>query len=398
MNTLNLETLLAACAAGGPSALSSITPLRPAGGPLAAIAPAKYAARSGSVGTYVISSRYVDGEARKTVLIDSSQSQSNRIEQAIAQQILDGNPVLGRIPRLRVTYRQGDVESQFTDLDLPHRAYDAHIRAGFVAGQGTPVTASEAYRAARNSTPGDAWDLLNLSPVSLVFGSWDATRKARQGRWAAAVTGETVGILADQDLAPAVLGKGGARVDPVGMSVQLAPKAIKAIAERQRDELSAGTYESFLKDGKGSTLGFGGIPPTLGQLGLVSCREILRSRVLSFATLRQLRFGRGAEGDAAIRAALAALALDGIARADAELFLRAHCHLVEEGPSVTELDRRHGQMESVSIPEPAEADDLLAAALDKASAVAGLDWHGQVFEVDGDPAILEGLSDESDEG
>jgi CRISPR-associated protein Csb1 len=135
----------------------------------------------------------------------------------------------------------------------------------------------------------------------------------------------------------------------------------------------------------------------LGQLGLVSCRQITRSRVLSFATLRQIRFGKGAAGDAALRSVLAAIALNGIARADAELFLRAHCHLVEAGPSVTEVDRRHGQVEAVSLPEPEEADALLAAALDHAAQVAELDWHGQVFEVDGDPAILAGSVDDSGE-
>ncbi|MDR1768296.1 MAG: type I-U CRISPR-associated protein Cas7 [Propionibacteriaceae bacterium] len=397
MGAINLDTLLAACSAGGSSALSSVTPLRPAGGEMAAIAPAKYAARQGTVGTYVISTRYVDGEPWRTVLIDSSQSQSNRVEQALMQQIIDGNPVLSRIPRIRVTYKQGDQVEQYTDLDLPHRAFDAHIRAGLVAGTTKPVTEADDYRAARNSSPANAWGLLNLSPASLVFGSWDSTRKTHQGRWAAALTGETVGVLTDQNLAPTETGKGGARVDPVGMSVQLSKKAVAEIAARQKDELSESTYESFLKGGQASVLGFGGIPPTLGQLGLVSCRQITRSRVLSFATLRQIRFGKGAAGDAALRSVLAAIALNGIARADAELFLRAHCHLVEAGPSVTEVDRRHGQVEAVSLPEPEEADSLLAAALDHAAQVAELDWHGQVFEVDGDPAILAGSVDDSGE-
>jgi len=312
--------------------------------------------------------------------------------------IADGNPVLGRLPRIRVTYSIDDQVAEFSDLTLPHRGFDGHVRAGRTV-DGRPVTEDPAYRAARDATPANAWGLLNLSPVSLVFGSWDATRKAHQGRWPAALTGETVGVLTDQDLSPTDLGKGGARVDPVGMSFTLSKEAKQQIADRQKAELSDATYQAFLDaKGKPSVLGLGGIPPTLGQLGLVSCRQIIRSRVLSFATLRQVRFGRGAEGDAAVRSVLAALAINGVVRADAELFLRAHCHLVEAGPTITEIDQRQGRTVAVELPSFDQVDDLLAQAIDHATRVAGLDWTGQVFEVQGDPAIVAAAIDDSDGG
>jgi CRISPR-associated protein Csb1 len=286
----------------------------------------------------------------------------------------------------------GTVVEQRTDLDLPHRAFDAHIRAGKHAG--VPVTQDPTYRAARDATPLNASSLLALSPASILFGSWDATRKAHQGRWASVLTGEIIGVLTDQGIDEKTTPrKGGARVDPIGMSIYLDPTAKKTIAEAQKDDLSKKTYEAFVKEkGKVSVLGFGGIPPTLGQLGLVSCSAIIRSHVLSLATLRQIRFGRGAEGDAAIRAVLAALAINGLVRSDAELYLRAHCHLVEDGPTVTTIDRRHGRVEELTLPEVHEVDALLDSAIDNARSVAGLDWHGQVFEVDGDPAVYAGAS------
>jgi CRISPR-associated protein Csb1 len=236
-----------------------------------------------------------------------------------------------------------------------------------------------------------------LSPASLIFGAWDATRKSNQGRWPSVITGETIGVLADQDRDPEALGKGGARVDPVGMSIKLAPADRKAIADRQRAELSKETYDSFVKKDQASVLGFGGIPPSLSQLGLVACRSITRSRVLSFAILRQMRFGRDAQGDAAIRAALAALAINGIVRSDAELFLRSHCHLIEAGPTLTQIDRRHGRLEQIELPTISEADSLLQSAIDHAAQVGGLDWHGQVLEVEGNPVVLAGASSESTE-
>jgi len=51
-----------------------------------------------------------------------------------------------------------------------------------------------------------------------------------------------------------------------------------------------------------SMLGLGGIPPTLEALAGVACHRIIRSHVLSFAALRQIRFGSSPEGDAACRA------------------------------------------------------------------------------------------------
>src|SRR2546429_7795431 len=94
------------------------------------------------------------------------------------------------------------------DLTLPHRVFDGHIRAGTVDGQ--PVTQRDAYRAMRNASPANARTLLDASPVSLIFGSWDSSRSARQGRWRSALTGEIVGLCAgDRPRA-----KGGARVAP----------------------------------------------------------------------------------------------------------------------------------------------------------------------------------------
>ena len=48
MRTLDLDLLLAASAAGGPSCLASTTRLRPAGGLHTAVAPAKYLQGTGS--------------------------------------------------------------------------------------------------------------------------------------------------------------------------------------------------------------------------------------------------------------------------------------------------------------------------------------------------------------
>ncbi len=400
MSTFDLALLLEAVSPGGASCLTSITELEPAGGPQASVAPAKFAGRD-SKGTYAYERRYLDGSIQDAVLIDSKQSQLNRCEQALQLAIADGHPVLGRLPRIVVTYTRDGEQVEFSDLALPHRAFDGHIRAGTVDGQ--PVTKLDMYRALRDATPANARALLEASPVSLIFGSWDSSRASRQGRWRSVLVGEIIGFCADRTTSL----RGGARVDPVGMRIELGETALKELAANQRAELSRGTYDKVNGEAKkaagdkrvsASMLGLGGIPPTLETLAGVACHRIVRSHVLSFATLRQIRFGAGPDGDAACRALLVALALNALARSDAELYLRANCDLVHKQGAAkrVEIDRGADRvgLEPLSI---SAADTLLAEALSRAESVAGVRWNGVVMQVTGNPAIVAGSVDEEPE-
>jgi CRISPR-associated protein Csb1 len=394
MGHLSLDMLLEAGRPGGASCLTSVTELEPAAGPHASVAPAKFASSDSrdKKGAYAYERRYLGGEAQTAVLIDSKQSQLNRCEAALAQAVADGHEVLSRMPRVVVTYDRGGIEEDYSDLTLPHRVFDGHIRAGSVAGQ--PVTQLHAYRAIRNACPTNARALLDASPVSVIFGCWDSSRSARQGRWRSALVGEIVGFCSDDR--PAT--RGGARVDPVGMQIQLGATDLRALADRQRSELSVKNYTSTVgaaakSNGKpvsASMLGLGGIPPSLDTLAGVACQPIIRSHVLSFATLRQIRFGAGPDGDVACRALLAALALNALARSDAELYLRANCDLREHGPTTVEVDQRGGGRLSLDTLSVEAADALLADALAVAEKSAGVSWNGVVLQVTGDPAIVAG--------
>lgn len=405
MSQITLDLLTEASLPGGPSCLTSVTELEPAAGPQASVAPAKFAAardssaRDQQRGVYAYERRYLDGVPSQAVIIDSKQSQLNRCEAALALAIADSHPTLSRMPRIEVTYqRDGGVEV-YSDLTLPHRVYDAHIRAGTV--DGTPVTQLHAYRGIRNASPANARAVLDASPVSLIFGSWDSSRSARQGRWRSTLVGEIIGFCADRT--PSL--RGGARVDPVGMQIRLGEKELKELAEAQRDELSEKNYNNAAnakpkaKEDKvsASMLGLGGIPPSLDALAGVACERIIRSHVLSFAALRQLRFGAGTEGDAACRALLAALALNGLARSDDELCLRANCDLRERGPASMDIDRRSGQRLALEPLSIAGADALLDAALATAEQKAGVQWNGVVLRVTGNPSVVAGaVADEGD--
>ncbi len=396
---LSFEDLVAACSPGGASVLTVVTDLAPAAGAHGAIAPAKYV--RGSQAVYAYGRRFIDGEPQHVVTIDSKSSSLNRVESALADAILDGEEPLSRMPRIQVTYEAGP---SLADYQLPHRGFDGHIRAATI--EGGAVTKEARYRAARDAKAANVRALMELSPVSLLFGSWDATRKSNQSRFRSAMTGEIIGVLAVQaEGGPETPMMGGARVDPVAASVQLPGPVLDGLAKAQSDELSGKLLEQIAKDVKksakgvasASRLGLGAIPPALESLGLVACRRIIRSTVLSFSALRQLRFGSPGEGDVAGRAVLAGLGLASLARANRELLIRANCDLVEASAPVMTLDGRNGNSRQIAPLSVEEADALLSAALDMAQRTLDLTWEGQTFSVVGNPAIVAGAtSDEED--
>jgi CRISPR-associated protein Csb1 len=408
MQKITLDLLMGASMPGGASCLTSVTELEPAAGAQASVAPAKFASSVGGDkrGVYAYERRFLDGVPSQAVIIDSKQSQLNRCEIALAQAITDAHPTLSLMPRVELAYQRDGIDEVYSDLTLPHRIYDGHIRAGTV--NGVPVTQLEMYRDIRNATPANARAVLDASPVSLLFGSWDSSRAARQGRWRSTLVGEIIGFCADDRSSM----RGGARVDPVGMQIQLTETALKNLAEAQRAELSVKLYDKATKSGKnatkgkgdvaaltsGSMLGLGGIPPTLDALSGVACDRIIRSHVLSFAALRQMRFGAGADGDAACRALLAALALNALARSDAELCLRANCDLREAGAANVDVDERGGGRVSLEPLTIAEVDALLDAALAAARDKAGIRWNGVVMKVTGNPAVVAGAVADDDPG
>ncbi len=389
--TIVYNLLRNACSSGGSSLLTIKTALRPGAGELAGVAPARYV--DGSTATYAYETRWDGDEAVTTVVLDSKGSAINRVEAALAQEIRDGHPLISRVPRVTVSY-QG--EEPLMDLDLPHRWADAHARAGTIDGH--PATEDPRYRAMRDATPANASAILMTSPVSLGLGVWDSTRKARQARYRSALVGEVIGIVADQSAPPTPPRRGAARFDTVAPSVRLPGADLERLVAQQETELSEANVTKIRKEidkAKGGRvsaagLGLGSIPPSLNGLGFVACRRIVRHHVLSFAALRQVRFGLGAEGDVAARALLAALLLNGLTRSNAELNLRANCDLVEASPTSMELDQRQGSTLTLRPLTIDEADDLLAEALAEAERF-GVDWHGQTLDVVGDPAVAGGI-------
>ena len=428
-NIVTLADLIENVKLGGGSVITSITELEPAAGPHASVAPPKFV--DGSKSVFAYETRYiveeaqnpdesenkdesketekvVKGKSQKVVLIDSKQSELNRAEAAIEQGRQYGDEAAIKIPRAVVTYQTENGPVEYSDMELSHRVFDGHFRAGHVDGK--PITENDQYRALRNCTPADMSALLNTAPAALLFGAWDSTRKSNQVRLRSALVGEIIGVLADQD--PGAehrqARRGGARVDAVAASVKLGAKELNSLVDDQEAELSAKNVAARRKEVKtakadarisASTLGLGSIPPSLEETGAVACRRIIRSWVLSLATLRQLRFGQDETKDKniAARALLAALGLNAIARAERELYIRANCDLIESSAPVVTLDQRSGEKKTFAPLTVEHTDQLLLEAIENAKKVGVADWNGQTFNVDGNPIIIKNATAEDAE-
>lgn len=431
-NTITLADLIDNLELGGGSVITSITELEPAAGPHASVAPAKFV--DGSKSVFAYETRYiveklegqdepkkeedskdaekaVKGKPQKVVLIDSKQSELNRAEAAIEQGRQYGDEAAVKIPRAVVTYKTENGPVEYTDMELSHRIFDGHFRAGRVDDK--PITENDQYRALRNSTPADMSALLKTAPAALLFGAWDSTRKSNQVRLRSALVGEIIGVLADQE--PGAehrqARRGGARVDAVAASVKLAPKDMESLVNDQANELSPGNLKKNRdaiaaaskaknKDAahvSASGIGLGSIPPSLEETGAVACRRIIRSWVLSLATLRQLRFGQDKDKNVAARALLAALGLNAIARAERELYIRANCDLIESAAPVVTLDQRFGEKKTFAPLTVEDTDQLLLEAIENAKKAGVADWNGQTFNVDGNPIIIKNATAEDAE-
>ena len=408
-NTITLADLLDNVKLGRGSVITSITELEPAAGPHASVAPAKFV--DGSKSVFAYETRYIDGDARKVVLIDSKQSELNRAEAAIEQGRQYGDEAAVKIPRAVVTYKTENGPVEYTDMELSHRIFDGHFRAGRVDGK--PITENDQYRALRNCTPADMSALLNTAPAALLFGAWDSTRKSNQVRLRSALVGEIIGVLADQE--PGAehrqARRGGARVDAVAASVKLAPKDMESLVNDQEAELSpknikknrdaiAAASKAKNKDAahvSASGIGLGSIPPSLEETGAVACRRIIRSWVLSLTTLRQLRFGTDEKKNVAARALLAALGLNAIARAESELYIRANCDLIESAAPVVTLAQRSGKKKEFAPLTVKQADQLLLDAIENAKKAGVADWNGQTFNVEGNSIIIKNATAEDAE-
>jgi len=181
--------------------------MQPAGGEGDKVFPPTFA---GAV--YAIEQRRVTGrqEPVTCVLLDSVQSQANRMELAL-QEAVDAGAI--KLPLIEVDFSDhdptGDVEvdieagrlidrvGKITSLQVPHRLADAILRDSELDGQ--PFRRSEIGKALNTVSLMQATPVFELCPTALIFGMWDSTGpKGGLGpKFERAVVSEIVGIGAE---------------------------------------------------------------------------------------------------------------------------------------------------------------------------------------------------------
>lgn len=394
------------------AAIRRIRRLQPAGGKGDKLFPPTYpGARPSDAARHVFEHRRIDGRNVLCVLIDSVQSQANRLEEAL-KSAREAREL--QFPAIAVDFSKSAVADigRITTLDAPHRVFDAIIRDSELDG-----------KRFKDSDPGkrliaaktqDASAIYELSPTALVFGAWNSTGEGggMGAKFPRVVVSEIIGIDVATDAQDNPSGKRtGSRVDPLGIRsgvhVFKLPNGDWTLeppkAGKEKKDAKSGA-----KEVKPSEVNHSNIAPSVDALG-VSVEYAHHVFVLSLAALRRLKFGKPA-ADAAARATLAALGLASAVALDRHgYFLRSRCDLVPE-PGTSEgfeLVHANGSVDALNV-SSADAFGLVNHAAEKA-ADAGVSWRKEDLVLSPQQKLvelvrlsrgraLEGASGEDEEG
>jgi CRISPR-associated protein Csb1 len=388
--TLNLHALEEATK-GSAAALRSRRRLQPAGGDGDKVFPPTFA---GAV--YAVEKRRIAGREQPVtcVLLDSVQSQANRMELAL-QEAIDAGRI--KIPLIEVDFTDysptGDIEAdstagrlidaigKVTSLQAPHRLADAILRDSQL--DGVDFRKSERGKRLNNVSLADATPVFELCPTALVFGMWDSTGpKGGLGpKFERAMVSEIVGIGAqvDDDYRTR-----GVRRDP--LEVRAAVKVLKAA---DKSWVVAG--ENTKGAVSPSSVNHSSVPFESPNSG-VTVEYAEQTTTLSLTCLRRLRFPvNGVLNDAADNAARTVLAALGLCAAtlafDSGIGLRSRCLLWPDSGMQWELLDRPGETPKPYALTPEQAVGLLAEAV-AAAKKAGVSWTDGPIILKPSPELL----------
>lgn len=386
-NELDLQTLRDAVG-GTAAAFRCVTDYQPVGGPGDKVFPPTY-----SGGKYATEERIdpTTGEIRKCVLLDSVQSQANRMELSLLE-AHRANDVA--IPLIVTRFDQDTLLKKFTvsSLEAPHRIADALFRDSRF-GDGTMFRKSNEGKVLDTADIRNATGLFGLCPTALVFGLWDSTgpRGGLGAKFQRALVSEIIGY-------DAVAGvKTSSRIDPAQIMLNAGP-----LYERKAESDETPTWTLDEKEGKGkfkktgrpSEAIHGNVTPSIVDAGGFTISGARQTTTLSLAVLRRLRFpidnsaDSDREVDLAARTTLAALGLAAGALSRSDVDLRSRCQLLPESESVWQLLDRPGK-----VPEAFELDanagiELLCEAIADARR-SGLPWVEEPIELTPSPDLVE---------
>jgi CRISPR-associated protein Csb1 len=398
---LTFEKLTAAVS-GNAAAIRLLTRLQPAGGPGSKVFPPTH-----SGGVYAWEMRRIRNEVVPTVLLDSVQSQANRMEQSLLE--------AHRANKLQFPLLQVDFSTDFPDigvittLDAPHRIADAIFRDSLL--NGTRFRDSNVGRTFETANIRNATALLEYCPPALIFGVWDSTgsRGGLGNKFQRALTSEILGIQAVKGVHTS------SRIDPLGITkASEFFKTTDGDWTLEEDQAERNQKGEPVK-AKPSDFVHGNIPPDFSRYnpqqnkaplrtmyeeirvgdvlsGGVTIDYAVQSTVLSLPALRRLRFPvagqETAEGNNAARTLLAALALAAVTHLREQGYdLRSRCLLIPESDAEFELVSNNGKAEIFSL-DAAAADNIFRDAVQQASN-SNLPWQTEVISLTPQPRLVD---------
>ena len=287
--------MLKQAVAGHAAAIRCRSELQPAAGEGTKVFPPTH-----SEGAYATEQRRLPNHEQPVdcVLLDSVQSQANRMEDAL-QDAIDRGHI--KMPLIIVEFGNEVADIQrVTSLQAPHRAADAILRDSLLDGK--PFRQSEVGKAITDSSLANATALFQYCPHALVLGVWDSTgpKGGLGAKFARALVSEIVGI-------DFVRGKKTAsRIDPIQTRKTAGPiyhrdttkypgiewtlDSKEAVLENKKPMLfSRSSADTKSKPGEPSKANHGNYPPEVTDGG-GTIRLAEHTAVLSLPQLRRLRF------------------------------------------------------------------------------------------------------------
>ncbi len=368
---------------GDTVAIRGVATLEPAGGPGDKIFPPTHAIddKNKKPGAkYAFETRRIGGQDVTCVLIDSVQSQANRMEEALQALWADKKIAL---PVVSVDFSSVAPEvGRVTSLTAPHRIADALLRDSLLDGQ--LFRLSDIGKSFTDASTQNATALFKVCPTGLVFGLWDSTgpKGGRGAKFQRALVSEIVGINA----APG--SKTESRIDPLNILKKAADIFEAEGDERWTTDIAKakkndnGEPIKYGKEGKPSEVNHGNVTPSIDSIGGgVTIDEAKHTVVLSLAALRRLGFAAGATEARTVLAALGLLAV--LASESRGHDLRSRCLLVPKKGSALKLEAvgRDGSTTDLGL-------DLEGAIALYGAAVGKLP-DGVKFEKDAGEALVE---------
>jgi len=324
------------------------------------------------------------------VLVDSVQSQANRLEESLLGIIREKSLC---IPHVVVDFSEKGLEgiSTITSLEAPHRVYDAIFRDSDL--DGTRFMKSDLGKRLVKASNADASALLEVSPTALLFGSWHSTGDGGGigAKFARSLVSEIVAVEVpvdeqiDQRTGEIQVRNAGrrtgSRIDPLGVL-----RKVEVYKSTTGWDVTAEGAGKNAKQVRPSEINHGNIAPSLQPLG-ITCDHLEHTFVLSFAAIRRLSFG-SSEKNTTARAFLAALGLLAMTEQDAQGYaLRSRCDLVCEEKKP--LEAVHADGTTVEISADRKAVRSLYAEAFKAAKDAGFQFSDEPIRLTPQKKLVE---------